>query len=100
PEFGTSNRTWRTTAHGVTVDEIVSMLAERVGSNGPDLVSQLESFGASLIATRRRLVLGLVRQGRVEQRELAGRLGVSVRTVRNDITELRKQGLLEIPSAN
>ena len=99
-EFWNSNRSLGITATGVEVEEIVSMLAERVGSNGPDLVSPLESFGDSLIATRRRLVLGLVRQGRVKQRELAGRLGVSVRTVRNDIIELRKQGLLEIPSTN
>ena len=100
-EFWNSNRSLGIPATtDIDVEEIVSTLAERLGSNRPDLVSPIESFGDSLIATRRRVVLGLVRQGRVRQQELASRLGVSVRTVRNDIIELRKQGLLEIPSTN
>jgi len=79
---------------GTGVEDIVSVLAEHLGPEGSDLILPVESSVDSVIAARRRVVLGLIQKGRVRQRELARQLGVSVRTVRSDIAGLRKQGLL------
>jgi len=46
------------------------------------------------ITKRRKALLDLMRVSVVKQRELAVRLGVSVRTVRNDLSALRSQGLI------
>jgi len=95
-EFWSSNRSLGVRATpNLGAEEIVDVLSKSLGTGSSAVVSPAES----VVAARRRVVLGLVQRERVKQRELAGRLGVSVRTVRNDITELRKQGLLEIQSA-
>ncbi len=100
-EFWRSNRSLGMPAIPNTgTEEIMSMLAEHLDIGGSGLVSPVGSVVDSVVAARRRALLSLVKQGRVKQRELAHHLGVSVRTVRNDITRLRKQGLLEARSAN
>jgi len=100
-EFWNSNKSLGVLATtDVAAEEIVGVLAERLGSDSPVLASPTRPLGDSIIATRRHVVLGLVRRGSVTQRELAGRLGVSVRTVRNDISALKKKGLLHTPSPN
>lgn len=100
-KFWSSNRSlgMRATSN-VEAEEILSILVGRLGRGSADVASSDRFKSDSLIATRRRAVLGLVQRGSVKQREVAGRLGVSVRTVRNDMAELKKQGLLETPLGN
>ncbi len=100
-EFWGSNRSLGTlpsTDSGA--EEIISMFTEYLGAGSSDLVSPIGPLLDSIVAARRRVVLALIQKERVKQREIAGRLGVSVRTVRNDITRLRKQGLLKARLAN
>jgi len=50
------------------------------------------------IKQRRHVIAGLLEQGTLTQDQLAATLGISPRTVRNDLAALRSQGLLQKPT--
>lgn len=65
------------------------------GMNGSQVrVGSTESNGRQNVEARRRALLGLIQGKRITQRDLARRLGVSIRTIRNDVAALRREGFL------
>lgn len=53
----------------------------------------LQNGQRHMIEARRKALARIMMNGRMRQKEVAAQLGVSVRTVRNDLTALRNQGL-------
>jgi len=79
-----------------------SMILREVGRAGPSHqgadVGEREFFkgdSAIRIAQRRRTLLGLLTGRALGQKEIASRLGVSVRTIRYDLVALRNRGLID-----
>jgi tetratricopeptide (TPR) repeat protein len=66
----------------------------RKGSERVAVPRRVSGDPAIRIAERRRAVLALVTARELRQKEIAARLGVSVRTVRCDLTALRNQGVV------
>jgi tetratricopeptide (TPR) repeat protein len=100
-EFWNSNRYL---AAGNTIAEVTAIadvLAKSKITAGWNLTplriergSNVEFSSASILTARRGVVLERIQEGRLKQKELANMLGVSSRTIRNDITRLREQGML------
>jgi DNA-binding SARP family transcriptional activator len=89
--------------HGVKVNRGILDEFERINPAGSEatiagsnaiLIPPLSAVGMpGDIGERRRVVSEYMRGGRMTQREMAFRLGVSVRTIRNDVANLRKHEL-------
>ncbi len=102
-QFWSRNDFWESSAAaGANAGEFFNAIAGYIAAgNKRDSAKSSAPFSqasdgpmASIVASRRQFVLGLIQRSHTTQEEISKTLGVSVRTVRYDIAVLRKQGLL------